>query len=373
MTEKQEIRETVWKEMKTRNLERFPYAWGRIPNFKGAKTAASRLITLKEYQEAKIIFVAPDSPQRPVREQALMDEKILIMPTPRLKSGLLLIHPENGKERQASSIKGAHIHGKKIPIERIPVIDLVVQGAVAVDRMGNRLGKGGGYGDREIALLENHQKIPQSRIAVTVHDIQVIEYVPPDRWDFTVDIIVTPTRIVRTQNKRQEAISKYMSYILRHHPPESMSRDGFLSIAECVTLLQSRFNVRTEDVLSIASSDRKGRFQIKKGKIRALYGHSHPVSIDLAPAHIDVLYHGTSPQAAQQILKEGLNPRRRQKVHLSPTRDSAREVGYRHCNNPVILHIDAQRALQEGITIEKASETVYVTDHIPPAYISLDE
>jgi 5-formyltetrahydrofolate cyclo-ligase len=373
MKEKQEIRETIWKEMKIQNLEQFPYAGGRIPNFKGARTAASRLTTLKEYRKAETIFVAPDSPQRPVREQALIDEKVVIMPTPRLKSGVLIIRPEKGKERQASSIKGAYTHGNPLSIEKIPAIDLVVQGAVAVDRMGNRLGKGGGYGDREIALLENHHKIPQAEIAVTVHDMQIVEHVPQNSWDFTVDIIVTPTRTLRTQSRRREAISTYMSYILRHRPPESMSEDGFISLEECVTLLQSRFNVMKEDVISIVSSDKKGRFQVEGSRIRAVYGHSHPVSIDLAAAHIAVVYHGTTPGAAQQILKEGLNPRGRQKVHLSSTRKSAREVGYRHCDTPVVLRIDAHRAQKEGIVIEKASETVYVTDHIPPQYISLDE
>jgi 5-formyltetrahydrofolate cyclo-ligase len=371
MVEKQELREKIWKKMKEQGIEQFPYAWGRIPNFMEALKAASRLTTVTEYRKAETVFVAPDSPQRPVRQRALLDGKTVVMPTPRLKSGFLLIHAERGKEKHASSIRGAYSHGKKIPIEAVPSIDFVVQGAVAVDRIGNRLGKGGGYGDREIALLQDHNKISHAKIAVTVHDIQVAEFLPQDPWDFTVDIIVTPTRILRTQNMRREALSKYMSYILRHHPPEEMSEDGFCMIDECVSLLQSRFNATEEDVLSIVSSDKKGRFQVRGEKIRALYGHSHPVSIDLPPAHIDVLYHGTSPEAADMILKEGLKPQERLKVHLSPTTHMAGDVGRRHCSNPVILKIDATQALKDGISIEKASEVIFVSDFIPPGYISI--
>ncbi|MBU7043200.1 MAG: RNA 2'-phosphotransferase [Theionarchaea archaeon] len=370
MEEKQKIRETIWKKMRTQEIERFPYAWGRIPNFEGAGKAAARLTKLREYREAPVIFVAPDTPQKPVRMQALRDGKTVVMPTPRLKSGFLVISPQKGKEKHAASIRGAFAHGKKVPVERIPPIAFVVQGAVAVDRGGNRVGKGGGYGDREIALLQKHEKISQAQIAVTVHDVQVVEFLPQDRWDFTVDIIVTPTRMLRTEATRQKAISKYMSYILRHHPPESISEDGFIVLDEFIELLQSRYTVSKEAVLSIVSCDTKGRFQIEGEKIRALYGHSYPVSIEFPCADVDVLYHGTSPEAARQILQEGLNSRDRQKVHLSPTPESAREVGYRHCNNPVILKINTQKALIQGIIIEKASKSVYVADHIPPEYIT---
>ncbi|MBU7031229.1 MAG: RNA 2'-phosphotransferase [Theionarchaea archaeon] len=369
---KQEIREKIWKEMKEQGIERFPYAWGRIPNFDGATEAASHLERVREFREAEIIFVAPDSPQKPVRKLALLLGKMVVMPTPKLKSGFLLISPEEGKGKKedTSSIRGALLHGKKINIVDIPLIDFIVQGAVAVDRTGNRVGKGGGYGDREIALLQEHGKIAKAKLAVTVHDMQVVEFSPQDSWDFTVDIIVTPTRILRTSKKRQEALSKHLSYILRHHPPETISGDGYCNVEECVALLRSRFNVSKEDLVSVVSSDKKGRFQMEGDRIRALYGHSHPVSIDLPAADIPVLYHGTSPEAAHRILVEGLKPQKRLKVHLSPTVSMAREVGKRHCDNPVILEINVSHALESGISIEKASDTVYVTDQIPPHYIT---
>lgn len=371
--EKRKIREKIWKEMKEQGIERYPYAWGRIPNFDGATEAASRLARVREFKEAEYVFVAPDSPQKPVRTLALLQGKMVVMPTPRLKSGFLLISPEEegkGKKEDISSIRGALLHGKKISIVDIPLIDFIVQGAVAVDRTGNRVGKGGGYGDREIALLQKHGKIDKTKLAVTVHDMQVVEFFPQDPWDFTADIIVTPTRILRTAKKRQESLSKQLSYILRHHPPETISGDGYCDVEECVALLRSWFNVSKEDLVSVVSSDKKGRFQMEGDKIRALYGHSHPVSIDLPVADIPVLYHGTSPRAAHRILVEGLKPQKRLKVHLSPTVSMAREVGKRHCDNPVILEINVSHALESGIFIEKASDTVYVTDHIPPQYIT---
>jgi 5-formyltetrahydrofolate cyclo-ligase len=368
-SEKKCIREKIWKEMKKKHIERFPYAWGRIPNFEGAEKAAQRLAGLEEFQKANIVFVAPDSPQKLVRELVLKQGKVLIMPTPRLKSGFILVEPKKGMEKKASSIKGAFKWGNQILITKVPEVDFVVQGAVAVDCLGGRLGKGGGYGDKEVALLRKHKKIVSAQIAVTVHDIQVVEKLPQDEWDFTVDIIVTPTQVIRTLQIKREEVSKCMSYYLRHHPPETMSKDGFVLLNELVTLVQEKYTVDEEVIISVVETDTKGRFQLQDRKIRAVYGHSYPVNIDLPLADIDILYHGTTEKAAQSILKEGLKPKGRQKVHLSPTPDIAGEVGKRRCNTPVILQIDVRKALKNNITIEKASNLVYVADFIPPEYI----
>ena len=125
---------------------------GRIPNFKGAKAAAKRLRLLPDWERAKTIFVNPDSPQQPVREYVLKDEKTLIVASPRLKKGTLLISPDKaeGKEHLASTIKGAFRFG--VEVEDFAKPDLAVEGSVAVDNWGHRLGKGHGYETRKFEL-----------------------------------------------------------------------------------------------------------------------------------------------------------------------------------------------------------------------------
>lgn len=355
--------------MKETGVERFPYAWGRIPNFEGAEKAASLLGGLEFFKNACTVFVAPDSPQKPVRELVLREKKILIMPTPRLKSGFLQVNPEAGRETMASSIRGALARGISLSEEDIPVIDLVVQGAVAVDLMGGRIGKGAGYGDREIQILQTQGKISDALCVGTVHDVQVVNWVPQDAWDFTVDMIITPTRVLRTATR--EDVSKYMSYILRHHPPPSISENGFLSLDELTSMVQKKFDVGQDAIRSVVEQDSKGRFEIQHNKIRAVYGHSYTVSLDLSPACALTLYHGTTEKAASSILKEGLKPKTRQKVHLSPSIETALDVGKRHCETPVVLEINTRKALEDGISIQKASNVVYVADYIPPQYITV--
>lgn len=185
--------------MERRRIAVFPLPCrGRIPNFVGAEEAAKKLRSVEEWKKAEVIFVNPDSPQRKVRENALRDGKILIMASPRLKKGYILIEPKKvkGRENFASTIRGALKLG--IATQNFSKPGLAVEGAVAVDLYGHRLGKGHGYGDLEIKLLrERFGEIP---IATTVHDVQVIEHVPAEEKDEKITIIVTPTRIIRVSN-----------------------------------------------------------------------------------------------------------------------------------------------------------------------------
>jgi len=189
--------------MEKSGVAAFPLpCWGRIPNFVGAEAAADRLRQLEEWRRAKVVFVNPDSPQRKVRENALKDRKILIMASPRLKWGFILIDPAKmqGKERFASTIRGAFKFG--VETQEFPKPDLIVEGSVAVDLHGHRLGKGHGYGDVEIEILE--RKFGEISVATTVHDMQVVENVPFEEKDRKVSLIVTPTRVIRVTPQLQK-------------------------------------------------------------------------------------------------------------------------------------------------------------------------
>lgn len=196
LKEKQRLREEIWREMEKSGVATFPLPCrGRIPNFVGAEVAAEKLRHLEEWEKAKVVFVNPDSPQRRVRENVLKDGKILVMASPRLQRGFLLIEPVKacGKERYASTIKGAFRFG--VEVQNFPKPDLIVEGSVAVDMQGHRLGKGQGYGDVEIEILR--KKFGEIPVATTVHDLQVVENVPFEAKDEKVSIIVTPTRVIR--------------------------------------------------------------------------------------------------------------------------------------------------------------------------------
>jgi len=200
MLAKDEIRMKVWRLMEE-GIATFPRpVFHRIPNFVGAEKAAQNLRELPEYKAVKVIFCNPDSPQRPVREMALRDGKIVVMATPKLRRGFLLLDPSTiprNRLFEASTIHGAFKHGRFVEPSKVKV-DFFVAGSVAVSPDGGRLGKGTGYSDQEYVILKDSGGLaPEAPVVTTVHDVQIVERIPRDSWDVPVDIIVTPTKVIK--------------------------------------------------------------------------------------------------------------------------------------------------------------------------------
>jgi 5-formyltetrahydrofolate cyclo-ligase len=170
---------------------------GRIPNVRGADAAAERLAQTAEWQAASIVKVNPDAPQRGVRFRALKEGKTLLMPSPRLREGFLKLETR-ARAWQASSIKGAFALGTMLGLDDLPSIDLLVFGSVAVSADGDRVGKGEGYAELEFAVLRTLGRIgPDVSIATTIHDAQLVEAIPREAFDVSLDLICTPTRTIR--------------------------------------------------------------------------------------------------------------------------------------------------------------------------------
>ncbi len=214
--DKTRIREYVWKILEEKGVAQYPLPLrGRIPNFKGADIAAQRLAGLEEWRRAEVVKINPDAPQKPVRVRALLERKIVIVPTPRIRSGFVILDPSIIPRRSisfASTIRGFMSLGKRVEkIEELKSIvkhiDLIVEGSVAVDLRGNRLGKGEGYGEIEYAMLREMNIVDENTpIATTVHDLQIVKKIPTDPWDVPVDIIVTPTRVYRVRLEKKRPI-----------------------------------------------------------------------------------------------------------------------------------------------------------------------
>ena len=103
----------------------------------------------------------------------------------------------------ASSIKGAAEHGRPVRLSEVKKIDLVVCGSVAVNRLGARVGKGGGYSDLEFALLTEKKKIARNTPIVTsVHPLQIVdEEIPMTEHDIPLSAIVTPAEVIELKSR----------------------------------------------------------------------------------------------------------------------------------------------------------------------------
>jgi 5-formyltetrahydrofolate cyclo-ligase len=197
------LRERVWRELERRGAARFPGAIGRIPNFHGSEAAAERLRETAPWRRSRTVKANPDAPQLPVRQRALEDGKLLVMAVPRLAEAkpFLRLDPSRlrGTPRRAASIGGASREGRRVDVDELEPVDLVVAGSVAVDPTGARLGKGGGFSDLEYALACEAGLVgPGTILCTTVHELQVLEpgEIPMTAHDFRIDLVVTPERVI---------------------------------------------------------------------------------------------------------------------------------------------------------------------------------
>lgn len=164
-------------------------------------------------------------------------------------------------------------------------------------------------------------------------------------------------------------LSKEISYALRHAPWEyelEMDEEGFVPLEQLLNAL----DITKEDVLKVMEISEKKRLELDGDRIRALYGHSIPMHIKKVegtpPA---ILYHGTAKRFIDSIKEKGLLPMNRQYVHLSVDVETATAVGKRHDNNPIILRIDTQKAIADGIKFYIGNDKVWLCDELPIEYI----
>jgi 5-formyltetrahydrofolate cyclo-ligase len=206
------IRERVWRLLEEKGVAAFPKPIrGRIPNFVGAEDAAARLAATEVWKRARIIKVNPDAPQRPVRLIALRQGKLVVMATPRLREGFILLDPRKIPSylyERAVTIRGAFELGRKLYLDELKSlgpIDLVVTGSVAVDRRGHRIGKGEGYAELEYGIARQLGLVDASTpVATTIHDLQLVREIPREPYDVVVDIAATPTRLLTFHHSPSE-------------------------------------------------------------------------------------------------------------------------------------------------------------------------
>ncbi|PXY16972.1 5-formyltetrahydrofolate cyclo-ligase [Prauserella flavalba] len=221
---KNAIRERIWDLLEQHNAALDSDVHGRIPNFVGAQAAADRLADLPAWQSSRVIKAVPDKAQLPARVRALRERKIVFMAVPKLakQHPFYLLDPATlpVPPEVAATSHGAADVARNVGVDELLPIDLIICGSVAVNRGGVRLGKGAGYSDLEVALLQEAGVIgPDTTIVTTVHALQVVDTpLPETEHDFSVDLIVTPEEVIRCSPPRRPA-----GLIWDHLSPEKIA------------------------------------------------------------------------------------------------------------------------------------------------------
>ncbi|MBD3407727.1 MAG: RNA 2'-phosphotransferase [Candidatus Lokiarchaeota archaeon] len=166
-------------------------------------------------------------------------------------------------------------------------------------------------------------------------------------------------------------ISRYISYLLRHHPEkadlEVDKKGGWVSVEK----LLAHLKISLDDLKQIVSTDRKGRYSFEGNefkRIRANQGHSIDVDLELnTVTPPERLYHGTASRNLPSIKREGLKSMGRHHVHLSQTFEEARQVGARH-GKPAVIVIDTAAMAEDGIEFWLSENGVFLVEEVAPKY-----
>lgn len=168
--------------------------------------------------------------------------------------------------------------------------------------------------------------------------------------------------------------SKFISLILRHRPEAigiSLDEHGWAKVDELIQGISKRQPFSMEMLEEIVRTDKKQRYSFNEDKtlIRANQGHSIPVDVELPEKKPPrILYHGTGEKFVNSIDRQGLLPRGRLYVHLSPDEATAKAVGVRH-GKPVIYQVLAGEMADQGFTFYQSVNGVWLTKKVPAEFL----
>lgn len=170
-------------------------------------------------------------------------------------------------------------------------------------------------------------------------------------------------------------IGPYISKLLRHDPQDlKMDKQGFVNVNELLT----KVKISKQELDDIVNDNNKKRFEYNSDEtlIRARQGHNTKLNVNIDsikkvdPVNMknNILYHGTSLDLKDVILKEGLKSISRKHVHLSSDKETAINVALRKSKKIVIFEINAKLlAIDKNLFL--SANNVYLANDFSNKYI----
>jgi 5-formyltetrahydrofolate cyclo-ligase len=185
VTNNGELRERIWSALVKQNAAAYPLPpHGHNPNFKGSSTAAKKLILHPLWTTSSVILTGMEAALGGLRALALEQKKILIVPH-RTKAGSYW-RLENAP-KAAAKLPNMPIYG--MAITSLEGVQLAVLASVIVDKTGQRLSKGFGFGA--------HGPPVQVPVLTIAHQLMLLEKLPFEA-DSTVAGFATPNQLFTT-------------------------------------------------------------------------------------------------------------------------------------------------------------------------------
>lgn len=199
---------------------------------------------------------------------------------------------------------------------------------------------------------------------------------------------VLQSKPIIAMTPQQISISKFISKLLRHSASDyalKMAEGGWVEVEDLLTIVNDKFKGKKQEQIDLtfktleeiveADSIDKKRYSFNKDKtmIRANWGHTIPIELDLEPdLPPDILYHGTKTSFLDSIMKEGLKPVKHNHVHMAQYVENAQQAADNLSGESVILQIDSLEMWKNGHQFYSSdNELIWLTKIVPTEYIKI--
>ena len=178
-------------------------------------------------------------------------------------------------------------------------------------------------------------------------------------------------------DREANSLGRILALVLRHAPEKfgvDMDINGWVNareLSEAIGKQRRHYHwLRAWHFEAIANADANGRYQVENEMMRATYGHSIELDLDLPTDDIpEVLYYPCETEEVETLLEYGITAGDRKNVHLSRSIRNAMDAGHVRIHRPAIVEVDTARAIADGHTIYRAGTTVFLTDEVPGEYL----
>eukprot|EP01127_Copromyxa_protea_P009328 TRINITY_DN2194_c0_g1_i2.p1 TRINITY_DN2194_c0_g1~~TRINITY_DN2194_c0_g1_i2.p1 ORF type:complete len:211 (+),score=30.60 TRINITY_DN2194_c0_g1_i2:115-747(+) len=166
----------------------------------------------------------------------------------------------------------------------------------------------------------------------------------------------------REMNKgREVAISKALSYLLRHDKTMRMDAQGWAKLDDVLKKgSMLKLQATQQEIRQVVENSDKQRYALKQDgavwKVKANQGHSLAVNVELTPItsadQIPVAIHGTYFDAWKIIKKDGLSRMGRNHIHFAIGQyGSAAVISGMRGNSQVLIYLDTEALLKDGLPL----------------------
>lgn len=173
------------------------------------------------------------------------------------------------------------------------------------------------------------------------------------------------------QQRSPKQLAKFITYVLGRKPSEFglvPDQDGFVKIKEFIKAIceeQGLKYVRRSHIDEIIITLPNPSIEIKDNYIRAKYRDNLPRH-NVAQNLPKLLYTCVRRKAYPTVLDKGIFPMGFSWVIMSSEPDMAERMGRRKDATPVLLTVQARKALEKGTLFYEAGDTLFLAESIQP-------